>query len=265
MADETRLSTVGEAKKMIIAEIGNETTQQELVKTVFKGLSVPVMKQAVLEGALRGFTFKDFLEKNVYAIKYGQGYSLVTSVDFNRKLGMKGGIVGTDAPVYEIDESKKMVVNGAEVDKPLVISCSVTVKKLFEGGHIGEFTAQVFFDEYYKAGKTWEGKYTESMWDQKPRTMIAKVAEMHALRKACPEELSQSYIEEEIGKENVVTYVMEEPEVPEAEVKEKIEAIKGFEKLTDLQSYYADLGKPYNMVQDIIDAYETRKQELSDS
>ena len=88
---------------------------------------------------------------------------------------------------------------------------------------------------------------------------------MHALRKACPEELSQSYIEEEIGKENVVTYVMEEPEVPEAEVKEKVEAIKGFEKLTDLQSYYADLGKPYNMVQDIIDAYETRKQELSDS
>jgi hypothetical protein len=29
-------------------------------------------------------------------------------------------------------------------------------------------------------------------------TMIAKVAEMHALRKACPEELAKSYIEEEM-------------------------------------------------------------------
>ena len=32
--------------------------------------------------------------------------------------------------------------------------------------------------------------------------MIAKVAEMHALRMACPEELSQSYIEEEMD-ENI--------------------------------------------------------------
>ena len=31
--------------------------------------------------------------------------------------------------------------------------------------------------------------------------MIAKVAEMHALRKACPEELSQAYIAEEKEKE----------------------------------------------------------------
>ncbi len=31
--------------------------------------------------------------------------------------------------------------------------------------------------------------------------MIAKVAEVHALRKACPEEMSQIYVEEEREKE----------------------------------------------------------------
>ena len=60
MADKTQLSVMGEAKKMLITELGNETTQAELVKTVFKGLEIPVMKRAVLEGALRGFTVKDF-------------------------------------------------------------------------------------------------------------------------------------------------------------------------------------------------------------
>ena len=215
------------------------------------------MKQAVLEGALRGFTFKDFLEKNVYAIKYGNSYSLVTSVDFNRKLGMEGGIVGTEVPTYEVE--------GQEDGKVKIISCTVTVKKMFEGGHVGDFSAQVFFDEYYKAGKEYNGKYTPSMWDQKPRTMIAKVAEMHALRKACPKELSQSYIEEEIGKENVVTYVIDEPEVPEKEVKSTIKSIEEAETIESLQELYAGLGKPMNMVQDVIDAYETAKQKLSDS
>lgn len=255
MSDKTQLSTVGEAKKMLIAELGNETTQAELVKTVFKGLDVPLMKQAVLEGALRGFKFKDFLEKNVYAIKYGKGYSLVTSVDYNRKLGMDGGIVGTLPPEYEVVENSE--------GKTVIISCAVTVKKRFSDGYVGDFTALVFFEEYYQKGKTWEGKYTPSMWDTKPRTMIAKVAEMHALRKACPKELSQSYIEEELNHENIVTYVVDEPEVDGKEVQKVVKKLGTFKKLDELQDYFAKLGKPWILTQDIIDAYEANKQKLS--
>lgn len=161
-----------------------------LLETTFKGLSMENMQKAILEGVIRGFTFKDFLEKKVYAIKYGQGYSLVTSIDHNRVIGMRSGIVGTDAPQYEMSEEK----TAAGIPKP--VSATVTVHRKVND-HVGAFTATVFFDEYYKEGKTWEGKYTPSMWDTKPRTMIAKVAEMHALRKACPEELAQSYVEEE--------------------------------------------------------------------
>lgn len=171
-------------------EINKELTKETaatLLATTFKGLDVANMKKALLEGLIRGFTFQDFLKKNVYAIKFGDGYSLVTSIDNSRKIGMKNGIVGTDAPVYTMRQD----------DATKIESCSVTVKRKVDE-YVGDFTATVYFDEYYKPGKTWNGKYIPSMWDQKPRTMIAKVAEMHALRKACPEELSQQYIEDEI-------------------------------------------------------------------
>ncbi len=161
-----------------------------LLETTFKGLSMENMQKAILEGVIRGFTFKDFLEKNVYAIKYGQGYSLVTSIDNNRVIGMRSGIVGTDAPIYTMTQD----TTPAGIPKPE--SATITVHRKV-GDHIGAFTATVYFDEYYKAGSEYNGQYKPSMWDQKPRTMIAKVAEMHALRKACPEELAQAYVEEE--------------------------------------------------------------------
>lgn len=173
-----------------------------LLETTFKGLNEENMKKAIMEGVIRGFNFKDFLEKNVYAIKFGSGYALVTSIDHNRKIGAKSGVVGTDAPVYTMTEEK----TAGNIPKPE--SATVTVHKLDRpSGHIGAFTATVYFDEYYKEGSTWEGKYKPSMWDTKPRTMIAKVAEMHALRKACPEELAQSYVEEEFNNKEVTERV----------------------------------------------------------
>lgn len=170
-------------KQEVNRQLADPSVVQTLLTTTFKGLSVDNMKAAIVEGHIRGFNFKDFLEKNVYAIKYGQGYSLVTSIDHARKIGMRSGVCGTLPPTYTEKEGK-------------IETCTVTVQRVVNGV-VGNFSALVYFDEYYKAGKTWEGKYTPSMWDTKPRTMIAKVAEMHALRKACPEELSQAYVEEE--------------------------------------------------------------------
>ena len=140
------------------------------------------MKEAIMAGMVRGFNFKDFLEKNVYAIPYGNSYSLVTSIDYARKVGMRSGIVGIMAPTYQYKKAG---------DVEILSSCSVTVKRKV-GEYIGEYTALVDFNEY-TTGK--------NLWISKPKTMIAKVAEMHALRKACPEELSQAYIAEEKEKE----------------------------------------------------------------
>lgn len=198
----------------------------QLLETTFKGLNEENMKKAIMEGVIRGFTFKDFLEKNVYAIKYGNGYSLVTSIDNNRKIGMKSGIVGTDAPIYTMTTEK----TPAGIPKPE--SATITVHKK-TGDHIGQFTATVYFDEYYKAGTTWDGQYKPSMWDTKPRTMIAKVAEMHALRKACPEELAQSYVEEEMRDDH--------KETPAFDVEPHFLRLSEVTSMEDLKSTWASM------------------------
>ena len=53
----------------------------------------------MIEGYLKDFTSKDFLQKNIYAIPYGDKYSLVTSIDYRRKIGARSGIVGKDASI----------------------------------------------------------------------------------------------------------------------------------------------------------------------
>lgn len=185
MANENKeLTLVQKISREMTAELADPATQRALLETTFKGLDVVNMKKAIMEGMIRGFTFKDFLQKNVYAIPFAKGYSLVTSIDDARKRGMKSGIVGKLPPVYETDGDK-------------IISCTVTVKRMV-GGYVGDYSATVFFSEFYKAGRNGY----PSLWDTKPRVMIAKVAEMHALRMACPEELSQIYTEEELEAEN---------------------------------------------------------------
>jgi len=182
MTEKTQVQLIND---QVNKELADPKTNGALLATTFKGLSVDSMKQAIVEGMIRGFSFKNFLQKDVYAVPFKNGYSLVTSIDYARKIGMASGIMGKKAPEFEMSSDGKKI-----------ISCTVTVQRLISG-HIGDFTATVFFDEYYKSGKNGY----PSLWDSKPRTMIAKVAEMHALRMACPEELSKQYTEEEIDPE----------------------------------------------------------------
>jgi hypothetical protein len=165
-------------------QLANPQVLASLVATTFKGLTADLAKRAIVEGMIRGYSFKDFLDKNIYAIPFSSGYSLITSIDYARKIGARSGVVGETEPSYETTEDGK------------IISCTITIKKMING-YVGDFTAKCYFAEYYKAGKNGY----PSLWDTKPRTMIAKVTEVHGLRKACPEELSQAYVEEEIGKE----------------------------------------------------------------
>lgn len=168
-------------KEEINHQLSDPETLKSLLEVTFKGLQPAVAKRAMLEGYFRGFKFEDFLKKDVYAIPYGQTYSLVTSIDYSRKIGMKSGVIGKSAPSFEM--------KGDSIE-----SCSITIKRKIEGD-IGEFTSLVYFNEYSTG---------QNLWKSKPRTMIAKVAEMHALRMACPEQLSKVYTEEEFDKEKAV-------------------------------------------------------------
>lgn len=208
-------STVALIKSEINRQLADAETMKSLLETTFKGLDAQVMKRALLEGMVRGFEFKDFLEKNIYAIPYGQTYSLVASIDHFRKIGARSGVVGVDAPKFEYGD-----------DGNAIVSCSITVKKRFPDGYIGEFTAEVDFREY-STGK--------NLWASKPKTMIAKVAEMHALRKACPEQLAQVYVEEEFDKKTGIV------EAPMVDLDFYRAAIKTAKDMATLERVWADV------------------------
>lgn len=211
---ETNLATIHQE---VNKELANKEVLNSLVETTFKKFTPELVKKAIVEGMIRGFNFKDFLEKNVYAIPYGDSYSLVTSIDYARKIGMRSGVIGKSAPTYEMDGDK-------------IVSCTVTIKKLVNR-KVGEFTETVYFNEYYKKPKVYNGKEIPSLWDTKPKTMIAKVAEMHSLRMACPEELSQAYVEEEVGKETTESINILDNIISECE--KKIRAAKTLKDLAD--------------------------------
>ena len=203
------MTNIKEITVQVNNELSNPETLNALVSTTFKGLSADNVRKAIVEGMMRGFEFKDFLQKNVYAIPYLDGYSLITSIDYARKIGMRSGVVGTSAPIYEEKDGQ-------------IISCTVTVKRKVND-YIGEYSATVYFSEY-NTGR--------NLWIKKPRTMIAKVAEVHALRKACPEELSQSYVEEEFE-------LPKEPAV--LDTKEYEDKLKNTKTLEELRNVFASL------------------------
>lgn len=137
-----------------------------LREKLFGKLDDKSMFTAIIEAHALGYRAQDFLSKKVYAIPYGNSYSLVTSIDDARsKAANTGDYAGSTGGEFTYKENGK------------IDTCSVTVKK-FVKGNICDFTATVYFDEY-------DGK--RNLWATKPHTMIAKVAEMHALRKAFPD------------------------------------------------------------------------------
>ncbi|MBP6980102.1 recombinase RecT [Candidatus Curtissbacteria bacterium] len=209
-------------KAEINSQLKNKETLDSLLAITFKGLTPELAKRAMLEAMMRGFEFKSFLQKDVYALPFKNRkegtttYSLVTSVDYARKVGMRSGVVGKSAPTYEEKDGK-------------IVSCTITVKRKVDE-YVGDYSATVFFDEYTTG---------ERLWASKPRTMIAKVAEMHALRMACPEELSQTYIEEEHAQEMVKGELVEEKK--ENAVNEHKAKLEVTTTLEELGNVWADL------------------------
>lgn len=208
--------SIVEIKQEINKVLSDKETLKTLLTVTFKGLDENLMKRAALEAMMRGFEFKDFLEKNIYAIPFKNrgvpSYTLVNSIDYVRKVGMRSGVVGESAPIYEMKDNN-------------IIFCTVAVKRKVEN-YIGEYAATAFFTEYNTG---------DQQWAKRPKTMIAKVAEMQALRKACPEEFAQAYIEEEFDKEKKEDLLIEEKTLTEVEGhKAKLQETKTIQELASV-------------------------------
>lgn len=216
------MSTIQIYQDQINKELADPKTVGALMQTTFKGIkSQELVKQAVLDGMIRGFTLTDFFKKKVYATpfnvynkvtkKYEQTYALVESIANVRETAAESGQNGKSEPHYEYNGEGE------------ILSCKITIYK--KDGHEGGYTAKVFFKEFEKQPTTTsEGKVIPGMWQTKPHAMIAKVAEMHALRSAFPEKLGQSYVEEEFQKEETIHY--DEPVTPPEKPDELEPALK---------------------------------------
>jgi hypothetical protein len=179
---ETGLTLVQEVNYELAKQTKDPATMRALMAVTFKGFkNEQLVRQACLEAMLNGYSFQDLVRKKVDAIPFGGGYSLVQSIGDARATAMANGQIGKSAPVFE------------ETPEGKIKTCTVTVKRM-ANGTVGDYTATVYFDEYNK---------DRDNWKTKPRTMIAKVAEMHALRMAFPEKLAKAYIEDEFRDDGV--------------------------------------------------------------
>lgn len=232
----------------------NKEVFNALAQNTFKGLDAKNIPQALLEGMMRGHTIQDFMIKDVYALPFWnakdqkQDYSLVTSISKARKIAMHSGQSGKSEPEF------KYKADGS------LLSCKVTVWKV--GGDERGYSALVMFDEYEKpAYKRKDGTEVPGMWQTKSHTMIAKVAEMHALRMAFPEELSQMYVEEEFEREAAIQMDAVDV-VPPEKTKEAIDGIGKQTKLEELQEFFSALGSDVRKEDEVIEAYKAKLEEL---
>jgi len=109
--------------------------------------------------------------------------TIQTSIDGFRVIAERSGTYGGQSePVF------------AEKDGAL-ISCKVSVFRFHNEVRYEASVGVAYWDEY--APKNNEGKVT-GMWAKMPHTMLSKVAEALALRKAYPQDLSGLYTGDEI-------------------------------------------------------------------
>lgn len=179
-------------KDLIKAQIAPTATKEELelfFMMAYRTRLDPLMKQLY-------FIKYDKKDRNGNVI--GHDVSYVTSIDGYRIIAARTGqFMGTDEPRYEYN-------NG------MPTHCTVTVYRLVQGIKCA-FTAKVAFREY-STGK--------NLWINKPETMIAKVAEAHALRKAFPQDLSGVYTQDEMDQ------VSQPVKPPEKITQEQIKEIR---------------------------------------
>lgn len=133
----------------------------------------------------------DPLAKQIQCVKFGGSWQYITTIDGHRAIAEQTGqYAGNDAPVFTWHDPAKKSGAGKRIPE----SATVTVYKMLAGQRM-PFSATVFWEEY-DGGR--------NNWVSMPCTMLAKVAESHALRKAFPAVLSGTYTGDEMDQAGYV-------------------------------------------------------------
>jgi hypothetical protein len=161
----------------VISQVKELIQNKELIDTIFPNSSLEIIRPALIDAFMLGFSLDDFAKKDVYVLEgtLGSKYNIVVSIDYYRKTAAKNGLEEIGQPLYEYDSEKRL------------LGCSMRVVR-----HGITTTTRVIFSDYDKG---------TGLWVSKPFVMLAKVCEASAYRKAFPELFSKMYIEEEFEKE----------------------------------------------------------------
>ena len=136
--------------------------------------------------------------KDAYCIKYGtQAATMVIGKDVYTKRaeknplynGMEHGVIVLTKDGETIERKGSFHVKGKEE------IIGGWAKVYIKGREVPQYDS-VAFDEYAGYAKNGE---LNSNWSKRPGTMIEKVAIMHALRNAFPNDFQGLYVEEEMG------------------------------------------------------------------
>lgn len=166
----------------------------ELVKLDFSREQIDLIKKQIAPQAndneLQLFIYQakrtglDPLTRQIYCIHRGGRMTIQTSIDGFRVIAERSGTyAGQDEPVFEYD------------DKNNLKCAKVTVYRFSPTGQRYQAAVGVaYWNEYCQE---YNGK-PGGLWAKMPHTMLAKVAEALALRKAYPQDLSGLYTAEEM-------------------------------------------------------------------
>ena len=137
-------------------------------------------------------------KKECYLVKFsGDPATMIVAADVYKKRaernpryqGRQSGVIVIDGEGHLVDR-----VGAFVLDDDTIVGgwCKVFVKDYVE-----PIEARVSFKEYCKMK---DGK-PQAQWRERPATMIQKVAQVHALRDAFPNDLGSMYVAEEMGME----------------------------------------------------------------
>lgn len=168
------------------------------VKSIFGGESPDQSMMYFVLSQAKAAGIDPRVPRQIYALPFknnktgATNYTIVVGIEglvtIAERTGQYGG---TTKPEYETK------ADGT------VESCTIGVHKVVQGVPMTSYQT-VYMNEYFVPGRDYNGKHSPSMWEQKPKTMIKKVALAHALRatfSAC----AGMYVQEEMDREaNVV-------------------------------------------------------------
>lgn len=252
----------------------------ELARIDFTSDQVALIKQQIAPKAtdseLQLFLYQckrtglDPMARQIYAIhrwtQQGERMTVQTSIDGFRVIAERSGCyAGQSEPEFEYDGEK-------------LKCCKIRVYKFNQGIRYEAAVGVAFWAEYVQTGKD---QKPMGLWAKMPHTMLSKVAEALALRKAFPQDLSGLYTSDEMQQadQGVTTIdlidereaqqpkrqTIKEAKVQAEEIKTAIKDLLDCNSVEDLKKLKADLPMYVRKNESFADAAKQRYDALTEA